>query len=85
MYDDFEDSYCHVCGGVDWCDEVAHDMAADADENGPDRCYICGEVDECDESAHAIADEEPYAYDDEPTYDPWRDERYTFMTTDAPF
>ena len=73
MYDYFEDDYCHVCGGVDWCDEVAHDMAADADENGPDRCYICGEVDECDESAHAIVN------------DPWQDERYAFMTTEAPF
>ena len=88
MYDDFEDDYidrCYVCGGVDSCDEVAHDMAADADENGPDRCRICGEYDECDEFVHDVAEEEPFAYDDEPTYDPWQDERYRFMTTGAPF
>ena len=50
-----------------------------------DRCHICGGVDECDEFAHEMAEEEPFAYDGEPTYDPWQDERYRFMTTGAPF
>lgn len=92
MYDDFDSPYvdhCYVCGGVDQCDEVAHDMADDMRRevlrDELDRCAVCGMTDQCDEIAHDMASEEPYAYDEEPIYDPWQDERYTFMTTGAPF
>lgn len=50
-----------------------------------DRCHVCGGVDQCDELAHDMADEEPFTYDDEPVYNPWMDERYRFMTSEAPF
>ena len=60
-------------------------MYDDFDSPYVDHCYVCGGVDQCDEVAHDMASEEPYAYDEEPIYDPWQDERYTFMTTGAPF
>ena len=88
MYDDFDSDYidrCHVCGGVDSCDELAHEIAYDAYGNDADRCQVCGEAGQCDERAHDMAADEPYAYDDEPTYNPWQDVRYAFMTTEAPF
>ena len=50
-----------------------------------DRCRVCGGVDQCDELTHDMAEEEPFAYDDEPIYNPWMDERYRFMTSEAPF
>lgn len=50
-----------------------------------DRCHVCGVVDWCDEVAHEAAETEPFLYDDEPVYDPWQDERYRFMTSEAPF
>ena len=48
-------------------------------------CGVCGEPYQCNEFAHEAAETEPFLYDDEPVYDPWQDERYTFMTTGAPF
>lgn len=45
-------------------------------------CEICGQPYQCDEFIHDRADER-YAY--EPIYDPWVDERYRFMTSEAPF
>lgn len=48
-------------------------------------CEVCGEPYQCDEFIHERVETEPLLYDDEPIYDPWADERYRFMTSEAPF